>query len=119
MTDRLEVEIGFLEGLRAELPEDLDVLRLLADDYTRAGRFKDGLDADLELAKRLPDDALVHYNLACSFSLLNQVEESARVLLKAIQLGYDDLAWLRKDPDLANVRKSPLFHRVLESLGKK
>jgi hypothetical protein len=47
---------------------------LLGDDYTRRGKFKAGLDVDTRLAKLRPDDALVYYNLACSYSLTSQMD---------------------------------------------
>lgn len=114
--DELALEIRFLEGLRSRAPEDLEVLRVLADDYTRAGRFQDGLTADLELSCRLPEDALVHYNLACSYSLLGQLKESADTLKRAIRLGYRDAAWIREDPDLENLRRTPEFAEILRLL---
>ena len=82
----LSVEIQFLEGLRTSMPADLDALRILADDYTQAGRWQEGLNADLELARLCPNDSLVHYNLACSYSLLDQLKESAQALARAIQM---------------------------------
>jgi tetratricopeptide (TPR) repeat protein len=114
----LAVEIGFLESLRPHLPEDLDVLRTLANDYTEVGRYSEGLAADLELSRLLPDDALVHYNLACSYSLLGHLKEAFDTLQRAIHLGYNDLAWINKDPDLENLRKSPEFSKILRLLKK-
>jgi len=108
----LSVEIQFLEGLRASMPADLDALRILADDYTKAGRWQEGLDADLELARLCPHDSLVHYNLACSYSLLERLKESVHALSRAIHLGYREWDWLQKDPDLQNLRKSREFALV-------
>jgi len=99
------------------MPSDLEVLRLLADDYTKAGRWQEGLDADLELARLHPDDPLVHYNLACSYSLLERLKESARTLTRAIHLGYREWTWLQKDPDLKNLRKSGEFAPISILIG--
>ena len=105
----LSVEIQFLECLRERLPGETEVLRVLADDYTKVGRWKEGLDADLELTRLNPNDPLVHYNLACSYSLLERLKESAQALARAIRLGYREWDRLQKDPDLKNLRKSPEF----------
>lgn len=106
------MEIGFLEGLRARMPDDTETLKLLGDDYTRAGRWKEGLDVDRELAQLLPKDSMVQYNLACSMSLLGRVRESAEAVHRAIELGYNHWDWLMKDPDLVNLRKGEEFKAI-------
>ena len=108
----LAVEIAFYEGLRSQLPTDVELLKLLGDDYTKVGRWEDGLAVDLDLVKALPGEALVHYNLACSLSLLQRLEAASGALELAIDLGYRDWNWLRRDPDLENIRKSPFFARI-------
>jgi hypothetical protein len=108
----LPVEISFLEGLRSRMPLDADVLKLLGDDYTRAKRWQEGLDIDLELARLLQTDPYVFYNLACSHSLLGNMKGSVDALKKAIQLGYSDFNYVKKDADLDNLRKSPEFKEV-------
>lgn len=108
----LPVEISFLEGLRSRMPLDVDVLKVLGDDYTRAKRWQEGLDVDLELARLLPNDPYVFYNLACSHSLLGKMKESVDALKKAIQLGYSDWNYVKKDADLDNLRKSPEFKEI-------
>jgi len=108
----LTIEISFLEGLRKQLPKDADVLRVLGDNYTRAGRWEDGLQVDVELSRLLPRDPLVHYNFACSLALTGKVREAADAILRAIQLGYKEWVWIRTDPDLENLRKSPEYERI-------
>lgn len=108
----LGVEISFLEGLRARMPEDTELLKLLGDDYTRAGRVREGLEIDQQLSFLLPTDPLVHFNLACSYSLADRLAESAEALRRAIGLGYREWKWLREDPDLEKLRCSPEFVSV-------
>ncbi len=108
----LAIEISFLEGLRQRLPEDPDILKVLGDDYTRSGRWEDGLRVDVELSRLLPKDPLVHYNFACSLALTGKVKDAAEALLRAVQLGYREWIWIRTDPDLENLRKSPEYERI-------
>lgn len=110
------VEISFLEGLKQRMPSDVELLKLLGDDYTRVGRCEEGLGVDEQLARLLPSDPLVHYNLACSLSLLSRVDEAALALKRSILLGYDDLIWMESDPDLENLRKSGQFEAIATSL---
>ena len=108
----LDIEIGFLEGLVTRDPEYVDALRLLGDDYTRRGRYVDGLKVDERLAHLRPDDPFTHYNLACSLSLTGQFEATFAALNRALDGGYRDFRWLGKDPDLVAFRKHPLYRRL-------
>lgn len=114
----LSVEIAFLEGLHRQMPEDLEVLKLLGDDYTKVGRWEEGLEIDRELARLQPEDPLVHYNLACSLSLVGRLKDSAEILARAILLGYQEWKWMQQDPDLENLRKSKEFHSIATLLEK-
>src|SRR3984885_6734445 len=94
----LDVKIEFMEGILRRDPNYVDALQLLGDHYTQRGRFTEGLTVDERLAQLEPENPVVFYNLACSYSLTDQFDRAALALEKAIQLGYQDFAWLAKDP---------------------
>jgi len=108
----LDIEIGFLEGVIRRDPGYVDALQILGDNYTRRGRIEEGLKVDERLSRLRPADALVHYNLACSYSLIGQFESATEALNRALDLGYRDFKWLAKDPDLANLRKHTLYKKI-------
>jgi Flp pilus assembly protein TadD len=108
----LDIEIGFMEGVVRRAPEVIEALQILGDDYTRRGRYAEGLKLDEQLARLRPGDALVHYNLACSYSLTEQFAAAAAALHRALDLGYRDFKWLTKDPDLATFRKHSLYKKI-------
>ena len=112
----LDFEIEFYEKLVAAYPDFLDALIPLGNAYTRRGHHEKGLQVDLRLTQLRGDDPLTWYNLACSYSLLNRVDESVNALRRAIALGYTDLPYLQKDPDLANTRRSPRCRELLDSV---
>jgi tetratricopeptide (TPR) repeat protein len=108
----LDIEIGFLEGVVRRDPTYVEALQVLGDDYTRRGRFHEGLEVDLQLSRMRPADSLVQYNLACSYSLTKQFAAAADALGRALDLGYRDFKWLSKDPDLAAFRKSSHYKKI-------
>ncbi len=108
----LDIEIGFLEGVVGRDPTYFEALQILGDNYTRRGRFKEGLKVDEQLSRLRPGDALVQYNLACSYSLTGRFASAAEALNRALDLGYRDFKWLSKDPDLAAFRKHSLYKKV-------
>ena len=115
----LDVEIVFLEGLTKRDPQYVEALQLLGDNYTKRDRFHDGLTVDEHLSRLLPEDSMVYYNLACSYSLTDRIDESITALIKAVHLGYDDSQWMDTDPDLNNVRTDPRYQRIRRQLEVK
>lgn len=108
----LDIEIGFLEGIINRDPLWVEALQILGDNYTRRGKYTDGLKVDVRLAELRPQDSLVQYNLACSYSLNNQLEEASQALVRALTLGYRDFRWLAEDPDLENLRAHPSYRKI-------
>lgn len=108
----LDIEIGFMEGIVKRDPRYVEALQILGDDYTRRGKYVAGLKVDEKLAQLRPEDSLVHYNLACSYSLTDQFDQAVAALEKALSLGYRDFKWLAKDPDLDKLREHPLYERI-------
>ena len=115
----LDFEIEFYERVMERNPNAVDVLMALGDDYTKAGRYREGLAIDLKLAKLRSNDPVVHYNLACSYSLLGQVDEALETLRRAIAVGYRDFSHMQRDPDLENVRRDPRYLALLQEIVKK
>jgi tetratricopeptide (TPR) repeat protein len=108
----LDTRIDFIEGLIRRDPDYVDALQLLGDHYTQRGRYTEGLQVDERLARLDPENALVFYNLACSYSLTDQFDRVALALGKALDLGYRDFAWLARDPDLKKFRQSPAYDEI-------
>ena len=107
----LDIEIRFMEGIARRDPKFTEAWKVLSDAYSRRGKHDAGLKVDQHLACIQPDDPGIHYNLACSHSLLKNIEAGVTALSQAITKGFNDFKWLLKDPDLVNVRKDPLFKK--------
>ena len=114
----LDIEIQFLEGVVRRDRRYVEALQLLGDDYTRRGRFKDGLQVDRRSARLCPEDPLVHYNLACSFSLTEEFRKAAHALRKALQSGYRDFEHLRRDSDLEPLRQTNLYAAIEQEIAE-
>jgi tetratricopeptide (TPR) repeat protein len=108
----LDTKIEFMEGLVRRDPDYVDALQLLGDHYTQRGRYVEGLKVDERLARLEPSNAVVFYNLACSYSFTGLFDRAALALERALQLGYRDFGWLAKDPDLKNFREQPQYLEI-------
>lgn len=112
-TEGLRFDAGIYEYLNEKIPEDIETMSALAEVYTRSGKLDAGLEIDLRLVELDPNNPIIHYNLACSYSLLSRSEESLDELEIAIQLGYNDAHHLDNDSDFDNVKSSPRFRSLL------
>ena len=110
-------ELSFFEALHRRMPRDVRTVGILAHLYTKVGRLDDGLRMDRKLVRLLPEDSTVHYNLACSLALKGRLGDATKVLRMAIQLGYKDYEWMRKDPDLSELQSHPAYCTLLSELG--
>jgi tetratricopeptide (TPR) repeat protein len=108
----LDVQIQFMEGVVRRDPRYVEALQLLGDNYTKRGRFSEGLGVDERLAELEPENPLVFYNLSCSYSLLDRCDDAANALERALTLGYRDFKWLAKDPDLKKLRSHPRYKKI-------
>jgi len=115
----LDFEISFYEKLLRKNPDFTNALVALGDAYTRRGRYREGLAIDKRLVKLKPEDPTVHYNLACSYSLLKMADSSLSALKIAIHLGYCDFAFVDKDPDLEFIRKDPRYKELISKYIQK
>ena len=114
----LDTRIAFMEGLVRRDPDYVDALQLLGDHYTQRGRYTEGLKTDERLARLEPHNALVFYNLACSYSLTDQFDRAALALEQALNLGYCDFNWLAKDPDLKKLRAQPVYRGIQDKIRR-
>ncbi len=109
-----EQELEFIESVARRLPEDTEVLRALADLYTRTGDYAEGLRIDERLSHLCSEDPMVWYNLGCSLALMKRTEDALEALGHSLELGYDDYEWMKKDADLSLLHGDPRFESILE-----
>lgn len=110
---QLEFEIELFGRILERCPDYVDVLRVMANNLTLKGRYAEGLQVDKRLVQLRPNDALAHYNLACSYALLKRSELAIKTLRRAVELGYHDFRYMREDRDLDTIRHDPRFRQLL------
>lgn len=109
-------QLEFLEAVLASDPCHEEAIMYLGHAYTRRGDYEKGLCLDQRLTRLRPADPTAFYNLACSYALLDYVDEGLAALGKAVSLGYRDLAHILKDSDLVRLRKDPRFPDLVRRL---
>jgi len=114
--DDAEFIVWFLEGVLENYPNYIECLMYLGNAYTAMGKYDEGLQIDLRLKKLRPCDSIVHYNLACSYSLLGKIKLSLTALGKSIELGYDDVQYIEDDADLDRLRDEEEYKILVNKL---
>ena len=115
----LDFEIKFYEGILEKQPDFLEALVALGDLYTKRGLHEKGMEVDRKLSSIKPEDPIVWYNLACSYSLVNRLDDSLDALKTSIHLGYDNFEYLKTDGDLENLRRDNRFLYLMALVKKK
>lgn len=106
---RYEEALAPLERSADLMPDDIHVLLALGWCYKRTGQLARAIGA-LERAVRIePGEAVLHYNLACYWSLARNRTLSLRYLRRAIEIdgNYRDI--LNDEPDFTPLRHDPQF----------
>ena len=117
--DESAFQIQFYENILKDQPDFIEALVALGDLYTKRGEHKKGLDADLRLMRLRPEDPIILYNTACSYSLLNQIDKSLTLIKSAVKCGYEDFEHMMQDGDLQNLRQDERFHQYVLTLKNK
>ncbi|MDG2256793.1 MAG: hypothetical protein P8L49_17765 [Opitutaceae bacterium] len=106
-------DIKFFENALKRDPKSHEILELLGSLYSKYDMARQALRIDRCLARIHPEDPRIHYNLACSLSLLGRKREAVATLSRAIELGYDDMPWLLQDPDLLPLNNHSAFKSLV------
>jgi Flp pilus assembly protein TadD len=109
-----DCEVGLSRAVLDSNPRHARALEMLGQALTRVGRHNEALEADLRLANLRPKDPVAFYNLACSYSNLENLDAAFDALRRAFDLGYRDYRHLLRDPDLENVRRDRRFKSLLD-----
>jgi tetratricopeptide (TPR) repeat protein len=75
----------------------------------RLGRVDRAVTLYQDTLQMRPDEAILHYNLACYLSLLGRSEPALLHLEKAVGLDPEFRELARAEPDLVNLREAPAF----------
>ena len=63
-----------------------------------------------------PEDPMLLYNVACTYAQLEKNEEALSALERAAEKGWGDRNWIEHDSDWAQLRNTPRFRAIVESM---
>jgi non-specific serine/threonine protein kinase len=107
-----EREMNVLHQQLELTPDNVRARILLAADYAALGLKSDAI-RELERAVEMrPNDANILYNAACTYGVMQMKTEALALAHKTIAVGYTNLDWMSRDPDLACLHGDPEFQQL-------
>jgi serine/threonine protein kinase/Tfp pilus assembly protein PilF len=102
---------------RLELnPDDARACNLGASVAAKLGEKETAVDfAERSLAID-PEDPMLLYNVACTYSTLGKIEAALSSLERAVDKGFGDKAWIEYDSDLDPIRNTPRFQTLTQAM---
>jgi tetratricopeptide (TPR) repeat protein len=114
--ERYEEALGPLERVAAELPEDIQVRLALGWCYKRTGRIGRAVEAMEQALAAEPEEALLHYNIACYLSLAGDRHRALGHLAKAFEYDPQYRSMVGREPDFDPIRADPAFQALLSEV---
>lgn len=111
--DRLREALVPLERAAALRPGHVGVAIALGWCYKRTHRIAQAIDALERSAREAPDEPLLHYNLACYWSLTGNAPRAVVALATALDLDPDLKERIRTEHDFDPIRDDPEFDHLL------
>jgi tetratricopeptide (TPR) repeat protein len=91
-----------------------------ANSLSNVKRYEDAIKAyEIALKLDLPRPELALYNIACAYSLMNKPDNAYKYLASAVERGYNAFEFIKKDSDMANLRKQADWETKLKAIKSK
>ncbi|MFA7122746.1 MAG: hypothetical protein WC212_01765 [Candidatus Delongbacteria bacterium] len=100
------------------LEKDLRDYMIAADQAYWEKDYKKAAQNYLYILSHNAYDIIATYNLACTYALMKEPELSSKFLYRAVDLGFVDYNFLKKDPDFESVKGMPAFDAAIDSIGQ-
>jgi tetratricopeptide (TPR) repeat protein len=98
-------------------PDDPRTATMGAVSLCRLGRPDEGLEWARRALAIDPEDAGVRYNVACLYALEGRADDALDCLDACVRLGFGNMEWIARDPDMASLRGLPRFEALVSATG--
>lgn len=99
------------------IPDDIHVCMALGWCYKRIGQVDRAIVALEHALDVEPGEAILHYNLACYWSLACDRRRALRYLAEALEIDGNFRELVHGEPDFDPLRGDPLFRSLTSAFG--
>ncbi len=97
-------------------PDDARALYLGGTLLIASGKKDRGLEWGRRALSIDPGDPMILYNVACVFAQAGEIDQSIRMLERAVESGFGHKVWIENDSDFDPLRDDPRFHELLAGM---
>ena len=94
-------------------PDDVRACILAANAHSKLHETEPALEFARRSLELDPDDAMILYNVACTYSMLGKPDDALSCLERAIDGGFGHREWIEHDSDFDSIRDTPRFQAIL------
>ncbi|MFW6163128.1 MAG: TPR end-of-group domain-containing protein, partial [Planctomycetota bacterium] len=91
----------------------------LGNSYLERAEYDKALAQYRKALELEPENSVAHYNIACTYSEMKEIDNALDALETAVECGYEDVEWMEKDEDLDNLRDQPRYQAIVRALREK
>jgi serine/threonine protein kinase/cytochrome c-type biogenesis protein CcmH/NrfG len=95
-------------------PDDARARLFYASDLANAGKLAEA-KSEMKMALELsPNDSVMFYNAACFYAGVGEKHDSIKSLVQAVEAGFHQVEWIKRDPDLDPIRDEPGYVELMK-----
>jgi non-specific serine/threonine protein kinase len=95
-------------------PDDARAHMFFALALVRGGQIETAKEKAVRAIELSPNDPLMYYNAACFYSNVGDTSLALQSLKNAVTSGYGFYEWIKRDPDLDNIRNEPEYIEIMK-----
>jgi len=95
-------------------PEDAYRHMAYAISLAIAGRIEEAKTEGEKALDLSPDDPIMMYYGACLYTRFKENKYAVELLAKAIENGYQNFEWIKRDPDFDTIRNEPSYVELMK-----
>jgi len=99
-------------------PDDSGTCLVCASALAHLDRYPEAVSMMDRAIKIDPSDRIVHYNLACVYAIMGDLDQALDYLEKMTGTGMKNMDWIKNDGDLDPLRDHPRFIKFMDRLGE-
>ena len=108
--------LGVIERHLDLNPDDARALYLGSGALIGIGKTQQGLEWAAKAVEIDPTDSAVLYNVACTYSNAQRLDEAIDYLERAVAVGFASKDWIVNDGDFEPLREHPRYLALLDSM---
>jgi serine/threonine protein kinase/Tfp pilus assembly protein PilF len=110
----LETVIHLVPNYLMQHPEDTYRRMAYAVTLAKLGNFDEAKKEGEKAIELSPNDPIMMYYGACLYARLDEKQRAVELIRDAVNNGYENYEWIKRDPDFENIRTEPGYIELLK-----